>query len=142
MNTPLLRKVQAAILEEPKRLDMGDWVFLDSKSAMAPACGTVGCIAGWSVLLNHEPDPTKALDAVYDLGFNDYTFFAEDLLGEAILILGLEEDPLQYDLFYDLSWPEHFQARLRNTRPRTPQYAQVVSDYIDYFIALHEAVPA
>lgn len=47
----LLDEVVAAIREEPERLDMGAWSRTPKEvGAMgdnAPACGTVGCMAGW-----------------------------------------------------------------------------------------------
>jgi hypothetical protein len=49
----LLSEIAKLALAEPKRLRMGMW--LDRKAARtfadAPACGTVGCIAGWAVML-------------------------------------------------------------------------------------------
>lgn len=47
LNVELLERVKAHILEEPRRLDMGLWA--DSEGE-AP-CGTVGCIAGWAIIL-------------------------------------------------------------------------------------------
>ena len=55
MNTRLLRKVQKHILEEPRRLNM-DIILDDRVSARDPKnppCGTVGCIAGWAIVLAH-----------------------------------------------------------------------------------------
>lgn len=51
INVKLLRAVKRAILEEPKRLDMSDGIARASGST-APRCGTVGCIGGWTVLLD------------------------------------------------------------------------------------------
>ena len=57
----LLTDVRTAIVEEPKRLDMSWWVFRGRRLAKllssrrrateAPACGTIACAAGWTVLL-------------------------------------------------------------------------------------------
>jgi len=53
MNTKLLKKVQAAIKAEPKRLNM--WMPLTTSGLYdPPACGTVGCIAGWSLVLDSK----------------------------------------------------------------------------------------
>src|ERR1700739_464311 len=53
----LLRQVKDHILEEPKRLSMGSWMVIyptgfPTSASWLPACGTVGCIAGWTVLLH------------------------------------------------------------------------------------------
>lgn len=47
----LLKDVQRALLSEPKRANMN--VFKDTQSPEqgGPACGTVGCFAGWVCLL-------------------------------------------------------------------------------------------
>ena len=37
-------------------------------------------------------------------------------------------------LFYRMCWPKEFQARLEAAPIQSAEYAQVVSDYIDYFI--------
>jgi hypothetical protein len=54
----LLKKIRKLILEEPKRLDMRDWVKALSgnkdvwtKPSALPACGTVACMAGWGAVL-------------------------------------------------------------------------------------------
>ncbi len=47
MNTKLLRKVQRAILREPKRYNQDTWCDGNSISPDG-SCGTVGCIAGWA----------------------------------------------------------------------------------------------
>lgn len=55
----LLLRIKAIVLDEPKRLDMRWWVSRWKGKRThdacvdppAPACGTVGCIAGWGALL-------------------------------------------------------------------------------------------
>lgn len=48
----LLGDVIAAIRQEPRRLDMGQWLAeADFVTSAEPACGTVGCIAGWLTIL-------------------------------------------------------------------------------------------
>lgn len=54
----VLKEVLGIIKDEPKRLNMSDWIFMveGEPTAMAlcpiakkdqPACGTVACVAGW-----------------------------------------------------------------------------------------------
>lgn len=53
LNVKLLEKIKKHLKEEPKRYHQGKWVEEVSVwDANAPACGTVGCIAGWAVLLS------------------------------------------------------------------------------------------
>lgn len=53
----LLQDVKRAMREEPRRVDMDTWLRrMDPRNLCyecyeAPACGTVGCFAGWVVLL-------------------------------------------------------------------------------------------
>ncbi len=86
----LLDDVCKVILEEPKRYDQGDWIVSiasDYSTPAAavkcqtpypiPACGTIGCVAGWTALLAR---PTIAvhvdrLDA--------------QVMGDAVRILGI-----------------------------------------------------
>ncbi len=52
MNIALLQQIKQAILEEPLRLRMEDWVSGPSLTNKRPACDTVGCIFGWAVALD------------------------------------------------------------------------------------------
>jgi hypothetical protein len=53
----LLSDVVAVVLAEPKRLRMAVPLWLDVRKLLddAPACGTVGCVAGWTVMLKDRP---------------------------------------------------------------------------------------
>lgn len=72
----LLQDVKRAITREPRRADMrtfqGDW----KPQKGGPACGTVGCFAGWvNVLANSEPNVWHPLAAERLLGTGlDYQF--------------------------------------------------------------------
>lgn len=54
MNIPLLRKVKATILAEPKRLCMSVWLVECLATEGGLACKTVGCIAGWACCLSAD----------------------------------------------------------------------------------------
>lgn len=124
MNVPLLRKVQAAILEEPKRLDMGSWAYRTDHVDNGPKCGTVACIAGWAIILNKTDKPARFSLFVHD---------SSDTCDIAMGLLGLKDD----NLFFEDYWPAKFFEPLLVMRPGSRGYAQVVSDYIDHFIAEH-----
>jgi hypothetical protein len=68
----LLRRIKTEVLAEPLRLDMGDWVVcfhgerpistLRRAITSQPACGTVGCLAGWGmILLRHQDEDPSTL---------------------------------------------------------------------------------
>lgn len=70
----LLKDVKRVILEEPKRANMGVFYKEISPSYGGPACGTVGCFAGWVCLMatGKMGDGPKAGEILgYDL---EYTF--------------------------------------------------------------------
>lgn len=54
----LLSEIVALIRDEPRRLDMSMPLDTDAKNAyeLAPSCGTVGCVAGWAVMLRGNPN--------------------------------------------------------------------------------------
>jgi hypothetical protein len=59
MNVKLLRRIQKAILAEPRRLYMEDWGGLaeeegDIPKEQHPPCGTVACLAGHADWLTHH----------------------------------------------------------------------------------------
>src|SRR5271165_1883285 len=84
----LLRRVQKLILKDPKRLYMPDLIVRKTKNFFGlpasrfPSCETVGCIAGWVVLLHDgmgaEANENNAKRAAEILGLDYYSdlFFA------------------------------------------------------------------
>lgn len=68
----LLQDVKRAILAEPKRVNMG--VFIEDKLPEdgGPACGKVGCFAGWVSILAGAPDRYWSTTARNLLGPADY----------------------------------------------------------------------
>lgn len=52
----LFDEIERVILEEPKRIRMGDYVYhpINLRPEETPACGTVACIAGWAVALGSD----------------------------------------------------------------------------------------
>jgi hypothetical protein len=54
INVKLLKKVRKVIAEEPRRLLMRTWGrHVDKRLKDSPPCGTVACLAGWTVLAAH-----------------------------------------------------------------------------------------
>ena len=47
----LCADVIRVIMAEPKRADIGSYITKESPKSGGPACGTVGCFAGWLTLL-------------------------------------------------------------------------------------------
>jgi hypothetical protein len=123
LNVPLLRKIQAHILEEPLRVDMDNWMGTVNQYGQSPACKTVGCIAGWACVL----EPTQNKEIVLGVKLT------------AMDLLGIGHD-LADKLFYPAYWYHGWPSKLEDLRVGTPAYAQVVSDYIDYFIEQHREV--
>jgi hypothetical protein len=65
----ILCVVCEAILDEPKRYDQGEWVLVvqscydDAPRERFPACGTIACVAGWTVIVTHEAGGDAELPA-------------------------------------------------------------------------------
>lgn len=66
----LLRDVQKAIASEPKRANMGTFTETLSPAEGGPACGTVGCFAGWVSLLAGQGMISNDIGARKLLGYD------------------------------------------------------------------------
>lgn len=131
MNVKLLRKVQCAILKNPKRFDMGYWFtnsrafFLNAKTIKAKKkrfenCGAAACIAGWACLLSK--DTTN-----YNSEYRDHTLVI------ARKLLDLTRDQAN-KLFFDGVWDNPFRSNFINASTKAEQ-AKIASAYIDKFIS-------
>lgn len=62
----LLSEIAALALQEPKRMRMSTWLNRKAKrmygADATPACGTVGCIAGWGAILAGTKREQRALE--------------------------------------------------------------------------------
>ncbi len=119
----LVAKVNEAILDEPRRMNMDRFVFRkDEVEAMKqdPPCGTVACYAGWTVALAKKWDYKKLWEHR-----NEIEFEAGKLLG-----LPSTDGVTDNSLFYVNQWPTAVQDKLLSTEPGTKQYAKIVVDYV------------
>ncbi len=125
MNVELLTKVRDAILEEPRRIDMQTW----AKAVDDVPCGTVGCIYGWGQALLTNLRGKRL----------------EEVVGSSIRYEGLYNLPIDNPfglteeqakcLYFTDTWPAEFSNRLEFEVDQTPEYARIVADRIDHFIA-------
>jgi hypothetical protein len=115
INVKLLRKVQKHILAEPKRVNMGTFIYRKKDEPDMcekwPACGTVACIAGWAVTLSQKKEM-------------NYNAIPE----RARRLLGLDWEQANY-LFYD-------RPCMVMATPQTAAHAQQTAKLIDHFIAI------
>ena len=121
----LLERVKAHILEEPRRLDMDIFVRTAGvreicPTAYWPKCGTVGCIAGWAVMLVKGREETIRLDLIG----GRVGGVAQELLG----ISGAEH----MELFF--TWPEK-EYRIAKVNGDHAEAARIIAAKIDQFIA-------
>ena len=124
----LLLRIKALVLEEPARLDMRRWVTafrgrrrLHSRSSTLPACGTVGCVAGWGAIL------LRPNDAISGRRLDDS---AEDVMTAA---LGLE-------CTIPLFTPDPVFDETTLHQPGSKAHARVVAKRIDTVLARYPAV--
>jgi hypothetical protein len=120
----LLLQIRELILAEPLRLDMDSWITAfagegSSYHKTLPACGTVGCIAGWAaVLLRPAQNVTQS-----DL-FDFADFHMASLLG-----LDNEHTYDQCPLF--CAAPMRQFGEMDIGQPGTVQHAAIIAKRID-----------
>jgi len=118
----LLRRIQKHVLKEPRRLVMRSW----AKPSREVRCGTVGCIAGWAVMLT-TPGVRKSVKS----GMNNFNW---SFLGKRALRIG---DKRAHALFHSEYWPSDYYERLVETRSQE-DYANVTVERIEHFIRTGE----
>lgn len=130
LNVERFMQVKAMILAEPARIHMGVWretdvEYFDPK----PACSTVGCIAGWSAIayLMEKKKLKRPKTAAEKMESWEVQDIAEQSLGMG------ERDSWQ--LFDESHWPVDLNDALRLREPGTPEYAAVVAQAIDRYVA-------
>lgn len=123
----LCEDVCQAILEEPKRVDMNDTLwFVDPRNANAPACGTVGCFAGWVNVLAGNLEPGWMLHK------------AKMLLGGGLIYSLPTTDfaLLDYEFFV---FNSGYGDGIHRMKVGTPEYAEAVVGRIRLFMQRNEA---
>lgn len=139
LNVELLERVKAHILEEPKRLAMGTFA---ERNEEAP-CGTVACIAGWSLVL--EKGARMVTKKLADFGegyYEDHFVYRnnrpiDDPHEHAKKILGLTEEEAM-TLFYVEDWPDDLTVNYMAAK-RPDKRALITAARIDRLIAGHTA---
>jgi len=117
MNIPLLRKVQAAILDEPLKFNMRMWFIRDDDSP----CGTTACIAGHAIAISNH---FGSLGDGLRLDIDEHKTAARKL--------GLKISAAA-KLFYVGDWPKHIRAKYRRCRlPKSR--ARIAVERIEHFI--------
>ncbi len=123
MNVPLLRKIQAEILKEPRKMNMEIWRMpIDCiPEKRRPPCNTVGCIAGWAVALDKKLTSQQfyKIANIVELGLE---------------ALGLKDWFEGKKLFYPAYWPIKYYNQLQKFNYGTKKYAEVVARRINHFI--------
>lgn len=124
MNKPLLRKVKAAILAEPKKFKMDAWFEPDKESP----CGTSACIAGHAIAIANKAKTINEAQEIASEGEYSCGKQARDLLK-----IGFESSEA---LFYEDQWPKQF--RISHRYSSREELAKAAADRIDHFMATGE----
>ena len=125
----LLKDVKRAITEEPKRASMRVYRQEILPNKGGPACGTVGCFAGWVSLLAGTPDrdPFSVDD------HNARSILGQDLDYYTVLRANKWTSPnLRY--VFNTGGGD----ACRTTTPRTRAHARAVVQRINRFMAVNE----
>jgi hypothetical protein len=113
----LLTDIMRVVKSEPKRLNMDNWLLVDSDidARNRPACHTVACVAGWATVLVDGRDAAMTMDAqsrATELLFGGYNYASP-----------IYQD-IQ-DLFFTFPTPKECGGR-----PGTMQYARYIAKRI------------
>lgn len=114
VNVKLLKKVRKLIAEEPRRLNMSYWGIkvkdMAEKPSSAPPCGTIACLAGWTILAAHpKREWTKlfhGIEGLIPIGGH----YPRDVGDEAAKLLGFADRQdcpfgnLHWDVSDVLAW--------------------------------------
>jgi hypothetical protein len=125
INVELLGRVRDHILEDTRRFNMDRYVNV-AYGTDAPHCGTIGCIAGWAVMLV-EGIPEEISDSYY-------AGVAED----ARRLLGLTYWEAE-NLFHVSMWPKEYKDRFL-AADSIDEEAKVAADFINAIIAAGEVL--
>lgn len=98
INVKLLNQVACAILDEPRKFDMGNWV---EKNQTSP-CGSTACIAGHAIAIHHHFKKLKPLHEMYSIGDTAQSLLKLDW-------------PARYRLFNVDKWPDDFRKAYHAT---------------------------
>lgn len=137
MNINLLERTRDYVLREPSAINMSEGIcstVIAKKRfnhVQTASCDTVGCIAGTGVMINMRLIGMKLADIKSAMGSTSWWLGLRDKAEAAFDIMHEQADRL----FFEKSWPARFYNRLICFNPGTQEYAQVVADRIDYFIA-------
>lgn len=146
LNMELFKKIKKHILARPSRLRMDTWVrrgnpkdtiynhmpgYGEPENFKLPDCGTVGCIAGWAVLL---ANPDLATDKSFGRGeerlsISTASYAASDLHIKA------EYKP--FELFYVDYWPTQYADSYRKAKTQKER-AKLMCEVIDEFTAQYQ----
>lgn len=126
-----LLEVKKHILEEPKRLDMSFWLLgsedmtevLHVDKEEMPACGIVGCIAGWLVSFDSFK---KGFSKDWILSQVGVQFQARELL---------QHPPFISRLFFPESWSDSLAYRFEESKSKQER-AEITGEAIDWYLNL------
>lgn len=138
LNVGLFNLIKAAITKEPKRMNMcqfADYATYRFFASERPACNTVGCIAGWGIILESGKPESKFQTLVEPI--RELSKERKSVVNRAAKLLGINKAQAE-DLFFLNSWPIKFNRRLEKFIPGTAAYARVVCQRIDHFIKTGE----
>lgn len=117
----LYNQVIDHILEEPKRINMCDWVIhkhLIDKRRL-PECGTVACFGGWTVALDKKWDYTQLIAN---------RRFISDIARQALGLTYSQSLPLFG------FWPAVWLEKLTKHKAGTKGYAEVVANFARHYL--------
>lgn len=125
MNTKLLNQVAEAILDEPRKFNMDDFVMPSDKSP----CGTACCIGGHAIAIAYRYKKLSDVRQIYDRGCT-----ISSAAKAALKLVGFGAE----NLFYTLNWPTEFKEAYDKSKSFAVR-AEIAFWRIQHFIATEGA---
>lgn len=129
----LLRQVQEELTAEPKRFSMATWLRTPFNDDTTPACGTVGCVAGWVVILAKQETMRRNSQETGALPVPSIRDIARDAIldNKSVPVLARQEldlTPQQGErLFHIENWPSLYKSNYRFAKDARGRVEAMVS---------------
>ena len=150
----MLRQIQELVRQEPRRIHMKTSIARSN----LPPCGTVGCIAGFAVMIEQKAfDKQNPYKVMFEerkdiLVWRDKIVLTEEIMWDQEYSHEMDWGRIQYDaerilgisklssnyLFVAASWPLDLREKLAAAQPGTSKYAEIVCERIDRYIKVYE----
>jgi hypothetical protein len=139
----VIARIQQIILEEPRRLNMDTWMT-DFAHTLThrfhlqppPACGTVGCVAGWVAVL-FRPDLRVRPRSISSMAERVLGYIPENIAAMEYLPSDMKENYRDVGSLFSCAASNEFGETESLGEPGTRFHAQAVARRLDVYLDQH-----